>query len=144
MQNENHKYLLILIPTRRFLYSNQNIHKIPILNAKYNFIKNSFFPLTIIERNKLDPHLKKYERISVFKGNILKFIRSSPNSVYNCHNPKRDCLIARTGLNLREHKFKHGFQNTLNPLRGCGNDVELTQKLLLHCLKFVIEKHSPG
>ena len=105
-----------LILTRRLFYSTQNINNIPLPNTKHNFFKNSFFPSTIIEWNNLDPHLRKSENFSLFKSNILKFIRPSPNSVYNCHNPRGICLITRLrpGLShLREHKFKHGFQDTL-------------------------------
>ena len=73
----------------------------------------------MIEWNNLDPHLGKIESFSVFKSNVLKFIQPSPNSTYNCHNPKGIFLITRLRLglsHLREDKFKHGFQNTLNPL----------------------------
>ena len=79
----------------------------------------------------------------VLKSNILKFIRPSPNSVYNCHNPRGICLITRLRLglsHLREHKFKHGFQDTLNLLCSCGNNVESTEHFLLHCPQFVNER----
>ena len=81
-----------------------------------------------IEWNNLDPHLRKSENFSVFKSNILKFTRSSPKSVYNCHNPTGICLITklRLGLShLREHKFKHGFQH-----------------FLLHCPQFANERRN--
>ena len=54
-------------------------------------------------------------------------------------------LITRLKLglsHLRQHKFKHGFQDTLNPLRSCGNDVESTEHFLLRCPKFVNERHT--
>ena len=79
----------------------------------------------------------------VLKSNILKFIRPSPNSVYNCRNPRGICLITRLRLglsHLREQKFKHDFQDTLNPLCSCGNDVESTEHFLLHCPQFVNER----
>ena len=134
-----------MIPTRRSLYSTRNIHNITLDNTKHNFFKNSFFPSTITEWNNLDPHLRKSKNFSVFKSNILKFIRPSPNSVYNCHNPRGICLITRLRLglsHLREHKFKHGFQDTLNPLCSCGNDVESTEHFLLHCSQFVNETRT--
>ena len=105
----------------------------------------SFFPSTRIQWNNLDLLLRKSENLSIFKSNILKFIRPSPNSVYNCHNPRGICLITRLRLglsHLREHKFKHGFQDTLNPLYSCGNDVESTEHFLLHCLQFVNERRT--
>ena len=81
----------------------------------------------------------------VFKSNILKFIRPSPNSVYNCHNPRGICLITRLRLSLshlRGHKFKHGFEDTLNPLCSCGNNVESTEHFLLHCTQFGNERRT--
>ena len=134
-----------MIPTKRSFYSTRNIHNIPLLNTKQNFFENSFFPSTMIEWNNLDPHHRKSENFSVFKSNILKFIRPSPNSVYNCHNPRGICLI--TGLrlvlsHLREHKFKHSFQDALNPPCSCGNDVDSTEYFLLHCPKFVNERRT--
>ena len=140
-----------MIPTRRSLYSTRNIHNIRLVNTKHNFFKNSFFPSTIIEWNNLDPHLRKSENFSVFKTNILKFIRPSPNSVYtlfiydNLQTLFGICLITklRLGLShLREHKFKHGFQDMLNPLCSCGNDVESTEHFLLHCPQFVNERRT--
>ena len=100
------------------------------------FFKNSFFLSTVIELNNWDPLLGKSESFSVFKTNILKFIRPSSNSVYNCHNPRGICLITRLSFSishLREHKFNHGFQDTINPLCSCGNDVEATEHFLLYC-----------
>ena len=132
-----------LILTRRLFYSTQNINNIPLPNTKHNFFKNSFFPSTLIEWNNWNPHLRKSESFSVFESKTLKFIRPSPNSVYNCHNPRGICLITRLRLglsHLREHKFKHGFQDTLNPLCSCGNDVESTEHFLLHCPQFVNER----
>ena len=144
-ENENSKCSVSLIPSRGLLYSIRNIHNIPLVNTKHKFFKNSFFPSTIIEWNNLDPHLRKSENFSVFKSNILKFIRPSPNYVYNCHNPRGICLITRLRLglsHLREHKFEHGFQDTLNPLCSCGNDVESTEHFLLHCPQFANERRT--
>ena len=47
-----------------------------------------FFPSAIIEWNNLDPSLRNSKNVSVFKENILNFIRPSPNSHFNCPNPK--------------------------------------------------------
>ena len=81
--------------------------------------------------------------LSLFNTNILKFIRSSPNSVYNCHNPKGLKFITtlRLGVShLREHKFKYSFQDTINPICNCGLDIEPTKHFLLHCPQFVNER----
>ena len=117
----------------------------PPVDTKRNLFQKLFFPSIIIEWNKLDPHRRKSENFLVFKSNIFKFIRPPPNSVHNCHNSRRICPITRLRLglsHLREHKFKHGFQDTLNPLCSCGNDVESTEHFLLHCPQFVNERRT--
>ena len=94
----------------------------PFFNQN-NFFKNSFFPSTISEWIKLDPSLRSSESFLTFKNNILQFIRAAANSVYKCHNPKGIKLITRLRLglsHLREHKFKHNFQESLNPLCNFG------------------------
>ena len=119
LENTNLKYFLSLISTRRSFYSTRNIHNIPFQKQNAIFSKTLFYTSTMIEWNNLDPHLGKIESFSVFKSNVLKFIQPSPNSTYNCHSPKGIFLITRLRLglsHLREDKFKHGFQNTLNPL----------------------------
>ena len=119
------------------------------MNTNHNFFKNSFFPSTINKWNNLDSYLRKSESFLVFKSNIrflkAKFIGPSLDPIYNYHNPTGICLITRRRLglsHLRNHKFKHGLQNTLNPLCSCGNDVESTENFLLHCLQFVNERRT--
>ena len=47
----------------------------------------------------------------------------------------------RLGLShLREYKFKHSFQNTLNRLCNCGMDVESSTHFLLQCPSYINEK----
>ena len=64
----------------------------------------------------LDLHIRKCKSISIFKSNILKFIRPKPNDIYYCHNPKGIRLLTRLRLGLShlcKHKFKHSFQDYL-------------------------------
>ena len=71
-----------------------------------------------MELNKLDWKIKNSESIATFKNRILSFIRPSANSTCNCHNPRGIKLLSRLSLglsHLREHKFKHSFQDSLNP-----------------------------
>ena len=51
-------YLFNLIPTKNPNYNTRNTDKIPLFHTKHNFFKNSFFPSTDIEWNKLDPNLR--------------------------------------------------------------------------------------
>ena len=66
---------------------------------------------------------------------LLKFIKPSSNSLFNCHSLKGIKLITRLRLDLshlRKHKFRHNFQDALNPIWSCGDDIETTIHYLLH------------
>ena len=95
-----------------------------------------FFPSAITEWNNLDPILRDSKSFVDFKNSILKFIRRSPSNVFNCNNHKGIRLITRLRVgmsHLHEHKFKHNFQDCLNPICSCGLDIESNSHYLLHC-----------
>ena len=101
--------------------------------------------MSIIEWNKLDPDLLRCDSYNVFKSNISKLMRSSCNSFFDCHNPIgiKHITQIRLGLShLREHKFKHSFQDTLNPICSCGNDFESAILFFLPCLLYSNESRS--
>ena len=85
----------------------------------------------------MDPDIRNSESAGFFKTKILKFIKYKPISIYNFHNSKWITLIPRLRLglsHLREHKFKHSFQDCLNPLcSSYENDIETSSHFLLHC-----------
>ena len=87
----------------------------------------------------------KVQYYIVFKSNILKFIRPSSNLIFDCHNPIGIKYITRIRLglsHLREHKFKHSFQDTLNLICNCGNDVESAIHFFLHCPLYSNERRT--
>ena len=56
-----------------------------------------------------------------------------------CHSPIGVKLLTRLRLglsHLREHKFKHSFQDSLNLICSCGNDFETSAHFLLHYPNF--------
>ena len=58
-----------------------------------------FFPLTIIEWNKLDWKMKNSKSVGTFKKRILAFIRLiAPNSAFSCHYPEGIKLLSRLRL----------------------------------------------
>ena len=89
-----------------------------------------------MEWNKLHPSLRNSANYNVFKNSILKFIRPSPNKIFQYHNPKRIKLVTRLGLS---HLRDHSFQDTLNPLCSCDLDIETTSHYFLHCPLFHAE-----
>ena len=117
----------------------------PSLKQDILFLKNSFFPSNIIEWNKLDHNIRNSSSFNIFSKSILKFIRPPANSLFDCHNRKGIKFITRLRLglsHLREQKFKHGFQDSLNPFCRCGLDIESTAHFLLHSPTYITERRT--
>ena len=75
----------------------------------------------------------------------MEFLRPSSNSVFKCHSPKGIKLITRLRLglsHLREHKFRHNFQDTLNSICSCGDDIETRVHYLLHYPNYFDERRT--
>ena len=72
----------------------------------------------------------------MFKKSLLKFMRPLQGYVYNVNDYVGLKLLTHLRLNLShlyEHKFRHNFQDTLNPLCSCSLEPESTIHFLLHC-----------
>ena len=85
--------------------------------AKHDYFKNSFFLSAITEWNKLDCYIRNADSFKVFKKRLLSFIRPVPNSIYNIHNPLGGKYLTRLRIrfsHLKEHKFKHNFQGSID------------------------------
>ena len=142
-KNQCPKYLFDIIPQSNGQYRTRNAQNIPHINMKHQFFKNSYFPSTIIEWNKLDSNIRNSETLNIFKSKIVKFIRPTASSTFGCQNPIGVKLLTRLRLglsHLREHKFKQGFQDTLNRLCSCGKEVETTFHFLLSCPNYTDER----
>ena len=115
----------------------------PFLTQSTAFLKTPFFPSIITYWNKLDINLRNSRNLFIFKKHILQFIRSSSNSVYKSHNRKGINLMNRFRLglsHLREHKFKHSFQDSIDPLCNYNYKVKSTIHFFLHCPLFTSAK----
>ena len=69
-------------------YNTRNPNRITLFHTKHNFFTDSFNSFTVIEWNKLDLNVRSAASLSVFKMNLLKLTRASPNSSFNCYNCK--------------------------------------------------------
>ena len=142
-KNQSPRYLYELLPIKTTPHNTRSSINLPLFHIRHNFFKNSFFPSAVIEWNNLDLSIRNSESLSIFKKCILKFIRPSPSSTHNCFNTKGIKYLTRLRLglsHLREHKFKHGFLDSLNPICNCGLDIETTCHFLLHCPNFINER----
>ena len=134
-KNKHPSYLFDIIPKVLSTRITRNHNNILLSNVKHEYFRNSFFPSTVIEWNKLDNNIRNSESVSAFKKQILKFIRPSPNSTFNVHIPHGIKLLTRLRAalsHLREHKFRHNFQDSLDPFCNCGLHIEITIHFFLH------------
>ena len=112
----------------------RNVKEISTIKVKQRFFENSFFPATKTEWNDLDYSLRNAPSINVFKQNILKFIRLSPNKGFNIYNRHGLKLLARLRLGLRHlrgHKFNHNFSDCLDEICMCRKDIVSMNHFLL-------------
>ena len=80
--------------------------------------------------------IRNSESYSIFKKSLLKFIRTIPNSAFSVCDIYEIKTFARlhVGLNhLREHKLRHNFQDTINPLCSCSLEIESISYFFLPC-----------
>ena len=57
-------------------YITRNNDKLPHFKVKHNYIKNSFFPSTVIEWNKLDLNIRNFESLTSFKSKVFEIYTS--------------------------------------------------------------------
>ena len=109
------------------------------IKTRSNFFRNSLFASTITKWSKLGRNFRNSDSLYVFKLSLLKFVRSVANSVFEINNPYGLKLLTRLRLglsHLRYHKFRHNFQDCINPMCVCGVEIETTTHFLLHCPLF--------
>ena len=97
------------------------------------------------EWNKLDLNIRNSASLNTFKKKLLNFIRPCANSIFDIHKPLGIKLLTRLRLglsHLHEHKFRHYFQDTLNPLCECRKDIESTMHFFLNCTNFLIPRQT--
>ena len=76
-----------------------------------------------------------------FKKALLSLVKTSKNSVSAIHDNSNIKLLTRLRLNfnhLNEHKFRHNFLDTINPMCSCGSEPETTDHFLFRCQNHVI------
>ena len=72
----------------------------------------------------------------MFRKKILTFIRPPENDTYGIYDPLGVRFLNRLSLgfsHLKEHKFRHNFTDTLNPLCSCSLETADTERYVLRC-----------
>ena len=138
-------YLFNLILNFNRVHNTRLSYNITPVKVRHDYFKNSFFSSAISEWNKLDLNIRNSASLNPFKKKLLNFIRPCANSIFDIHNPLGIKLLTRLHLglsHLHEHKFRHCFQDTLNPLYECAIDIESTMHFFLHCTNFLIPRQT--
>ena len=66
-------------------------------------------------------------------------------SIYNIHNPLGIKYLTRLRIwfsHLKEHKFRHNFQDSIDPMCSYKSDIETTAHFLLHCPNFNTQRQT--
>ena len=136
-------YLFNLIPKFNRVHNTRLSYNIPPIKVGHDYIKNSFFTSALSESNQLNLNIRNSASLNTFKKKLLNLTRSCAISIFDIHNLLGIKLLARLRLglsHLHEHKFKHCFQDTLNPICGCDKDIGSTMHFFPHCTDLLIPR----
>lgn len=144
MKSQSSNYLYKIIPEPIWSYRTRQSNKSQVISITHGYFKDTFFHSTIFEWNKLNPKIEISDSIGIFKKSILTFMRVVANSIFNFRNPKSLKLLSRLHLDLShfgDHKFKHSFQDSLNPFNICRiGKIETCCYYLLHWSNYSTER----
>ena len=91
------------------------------------------------EWNRLSTEIRNSISCQEFRKSLLSFIKPTCSSLFFIHHPVSAKLLVRLRRgfsHLCEHKFRHNFHDTLNPLCSCSLEPETTSHYLLRCHNF--------
>ena len=144
----DHKIILHLLPSylkdylipcdnlRAYLTRSSTQKRIKTFPARTETFESSFFPYCAETWGNLSEELKNINSINTFKSSILNYVRPTENSVFDVYDIKDVKLLTRLRLDfshLNEHKLRHNFNDTINPMCSCGKEPETTLHYLLRC-----------
>ena len=84
----------------------------------------------------LNGEIRSIESSKQFNKTIVDFIVPKKNSMYAIHDISGLKLLRRLRFNfshLNEHKFRHNFKDTVNPMCSCGFGPDTADQYLLCC-----------
>ena len=134
-KSPGHLCKFILPGDRAYLTWNSNTLTSGRFFVDQNIFLTLFFPIRL--RSGINCNSESY---SVFQISLLKSIRTIPNNAFNVANIYGIKLLTRlcVGLShLRERKFRHNSQDTINPLCPCSLEIESTSHFFLCYQNFI-------
>ena len=88
-----------------------------------------FFPYCVNVWNNLKADVRNVKSISIFK-NLFVSKKHGNCFCFTVYDILGEKLLLRLRINfshLKEHKFRHSFADTINPMCACGAEVETTE-----------------
>ena len=128
-----------MIPQSHHHFNLRNQDRIPEIYCRTEVFRNSFFPFTIREWNRLAEDTKHAISFKSFRNILLKSIKPIPNGIFDACDPHGIKLLTRlrVGLShLRDHKFRHGFDDSIDPFCPCNREIETVSHFFLRCQIF--------
>ena len=119
-------YLSYLIPPK--LNSLRHPNTYSVMRCRKGYFKNSFTTDVVREWNQLSTEIRNSTSYQQFRKSFFSFIKLTCLTLFS--------ISLFSVFHLRNHKFKHNFLVTLNPLCYCGLDPETTSHYLLCCNNF--------
>ena len=136
IKNESPGYLKKYVPEFQFSYNADRQKLFRRFKFNCDYYNNSFFPYCVREWNDLSEEVRNSKSLPIFKKAILDLIRPKSAPFYNIFDPIGLKLLTRLRNNLshlKDHKFHHGFIDTVSPLCSCNIEAETTKHYLLRC-----------
>ena len=140
LKKESPSYLFNYIPRNNHQFNTRNHYQIPQYFCRTESFRNSFFPSSIKYWNDLPSETTKNESFNMFRNTLLKSIRPIPNSIFDACDPLGIQLLTRlrVGLShLREHKFRHGFNDAIDLFCPCNREIESVSHFFLHFYRMI-------
>ena len=127
-------YLTELLPILKTnCYSLRSNRAPTVPNVRTERFKSTFFPSCSSNWNQLDPDIKNYFSIEIFKRALLSFICPKPANVYRIHHPRGLPSYAYLGHKLFENL--HSNNILLLPLE---------KSLILQILLYGSDNYNPS
>ena len=132
------QYLIDYLPSQDL--ASINLRKRPaiyLLDARTERYRNSILPYCISQWNQLDSQVRNVPSVSTFRHAILGFIGPNTTPLFKALGVFFLSQLKVGFIHLREHKFRHGFLDIVDPICSCRtNAVENTEFHLLNCSNF--------
>ena len=92
------------------------------------------------EWNTLKVGIRNAKSVNIFEKSIIS--KKKENLLYRIYDPLGFKLFTSLRLqfsHLKEHKFRNGCSDRINPMRACKTEVETTKNFLSCCHFYRLE-----